>query len=185
MFFLSGQIVKQKVCSNNGETGFGWTRSVLGTKKWGFYRTTHFRLHHNPKKRNWKTSTRQIDKKKKKKKKKKNVKNATPSTDTDQLCRDNKKYIYQFQKKKNYKKGSAENYIYNITARLILYVYLKTNYGFLDFFLNKNNYTTIFTLNIRTERPWDLSYNVDPDQTPKRKYGISWLSDLSVSARRY
>ena len=39
---FSGQIAKVKLCSWDGETGFGWTKNMFGKKKWGFLRTSHF-----------------------------------------------------------------------------------------------------------------------------------------------
>ena len=39
---FSGQIAKVKLCSWDGETGFGWTKSTFGKKKRGFLRTSHF-----------------------------------------------------------------------------------------------------------------------------------------------
>ena len=39
---FSGQIAKVKLCSCDGETGFGWTKNTFGMKKWGFLRTSHF-----------------------------------------------------------------------------------------------------------------------------------------------
>ena len=39
---FSGQIAKVKLCSCDGETGFGWTKNTFGKKKWGFLRTSHF-----------------------------------------------------------------------------------------------------------------------------------------------
>ena len=41
VYLFSGQIAKVKLCSHDGETGFGWTKNAFGMKKWGFIRTLH------------------------------------------------------------------------------------------------------------------------------------------------
>ena len=47
---FAGKIVKQKSHSDDTEVGFGWTRTILGRKQWGFFKTQATQFHRNPRK---------------------------------------------------------------------------------------------------------------------------------------
>ena len=55
-------MVKQKLCSEDGQTGFGWKRSIFGMKKWGFYQTNVTEFHHSPKKACSSRKPREVEK---------------------------------------------------------------------------------------------------------------------------